>query len=78
MVSFDVGGVPDLVRHMVTGYLARPEDAKDFCNGIIMLMEDRQLRQTMSVNCRTIALAEYPLELQAKRYIELYTQVLKG
>lgn len=76
MVSFDIGGVPDLVRHMVTGYLAKPEDAKDFCKGIVMLLEDEQLRQTMSANCRTIALAEYSLELQAKRYIELYKKIL--
>ena len=76
MVSFDIGGVPDLVRHMVTGYLAKPEDAKDFCKGIVMLLEDEQLRQTMSANCRTIAIAEYSLELQAKRYIELYKKIL--
>jgi glycosyltransferase involved in cell wall biosynthesis len=76
MVSFDIGGVPDLVRHMVTGYLAKSEDAKDFCKGIVMLLEDDQLRQTMSVNCRAIALAEYSLKLQAKRYIELYKKIL--
>jgi glycosyltransferase involved in cell wall biosynthesis len=38
--------------------------------------EDDQLRQTMSANCRAIALAEYSLELQAKRYIELYKKIL--
>jgi glycosyltransferase involved in cell wall biosynthesis len=76
MVSFDIGGVPDLVRPMVTGYLAKPEDPNDFCNGIVTLLEDEQLRQTMSVNCRAIALAEYSLELQAKRYIKIYKQIL--
>ena len=76
MVSFDIGGVPDLVRPMVTGYLAKTEDAKDFCNGIVKLLEDDQLRQTMSDNCRAIALAEYPLELQAERYIKLYKEIL--
>jgi hypothetical protein len=30
----------------------------------------------MSQNCRAIALAKYPIELQAQRYIELYHQVL--
>jgi glycosyltransferase involved in cell wall biosynthesis len=76
MVSFKIGGVPDLVRHNVTGYLAEPENSTDFCNGIVMLLEDEQLRQTMSENCRAIALDEYSLEMQAKRYIELYQQVL--
>lgn len=76
MVSFKVGGVPDLVRPGVTGYLATPEDAQDFCNGIVQLLEDKNLRDRMSQQCRAIALAEYPLELQAQRYIELYRQVL--
>ncbi len=78
MVSFKIGGVPDLVRHKITGYLAQPEDVEDFCNGIITLLADEELRQKMSENCRAIALAEYSLELQAKRYIELYEQVLRS
>lgn len=78
MVSFRIGGVPDLVRPGVTGYLAEPENAKDFCNGIMQLLEDRSLRDHMSQQCRAIALEEYPLELQAKRYIELYRQALQS
>ncbi|KOP25825.1 glycosyl transferase [Hapalosiphon sp. MRB220] len=78
IVSFKVGGVPDIVRPGVTGYLAQPEDAQDFCNGIVQLLEDENLRQTMSKNCRAVALEEYPLELQAQRYIELYRQILQN
>jgi glycosyltransferase involved in cell wall biosynthesis len=76
MVSFNIGGVPDLVRPGITGYLAHPEDTQDFCDGIVKLLEDEQLRKTMSQNCRAIALAEYSLELQAKQYINLYQQIL--
>lgn len=76
MVSFNIGGVPDLVRPNETGYLAQAEDAQAFCQGVVQLLEDRELREKMSENCRAITLAEYPLELQAKRYIELYQQVL--
>ncbi|MEP0911417.1 glycosyltransferase family 4 protein [Leptolyngbya sp. GB1-A1] len=76
MVSFKIGGVPDLVRPGVTGYLASPEDSNDFCNGIVQLLEDEDLRDRMSQNCREIALKEYALETQAKRYIDLYQQVL--
>jgi glycosyltransferase involved in cell wall biosynthesis len=78
MVSFKIGGVPDLVRPSITGYLARPEDTQDFCNGIVELLEDGEQRDRMSQNCRAIALEEYTLELQAQRYIELYRQVLNG
>ena len=78
LVSFKVGGVPDLVRPGVTGYLAEPENPQDFCKGIVQLLEDENLRSRMGENCRAIALEEYPLELQAKRYIELYRQVLES
>ncbi len=72
MVSFNIGGVPDLVRPGKTGYLAAPEDAKDFCQGIVLLLTDTALREQLGQNCRAVALAEYPLELQAQRYIEIY------
>jgi len=76
MISFDIGGVSDLVRPEVTGYLAKPEDAQDFCDGIVELLEDWATRRRMEQNCRAIAVKEYSLELQAKRYINLYQQVL--
>jgi glycosyltransferase involved in cell wall biosynthesis len=78
MVSFEIGGVPDLVRPGVTGYLAKPEDVEDFKNGIIQLLEDDLLRRTMKLNCRQIALAEYSLNLQATRYINLYQKILNN
>jgi glycosyltransferase involved in cell wall biosynthesis len=77
MVSFKIGGVPDLVRPGITGYLALPEDTQDFCDGIVKLLEDEPLRKKMSENCRDIALKEYNLDLQAQLYMELYKQVLK-
>ncbi|PMB34024.1 glycosyl transferase [Fischerella thermalis CCMEE 5208] len=78
MVSFKIGGVPDLVRPGITGYLASPEDAQDLCYGIVQLLEDNQQRQQMGQNCRQIALTEYRLELQAKRYIEIYHQLSRN
>jgi glycosyltransferase involved in cell wall biosynthesis len=77
MISFKIGGVADLVRPGITGYLAQPEDIQDFSNGIVQLLEDTELRKNLSDNCRKIAIKEYSLELQAKRYIELYKQVLR-
>ena len=77
MVSFEVGGIPDLVRPGITGYLAQAENVKDLSNGIIQLLEDESLRQYMSQECRSIALKEYSLELCTQRHVELYHQVLQ-
>lgn len=75
-VAFDVGGVPDLVRPGVTGALAEPEDPQDLAYKIEQLLIDGETRQTMSQNCREVAVKEYNLPLQAQRYIQLYEQVL--
>ena len=76
VVSFNVGGVPDSVRPGITGYLAKPEDHKDFSNGVLQLLEDERLRAQMSRKCREIAIEEYDLGQQTKRYIELYDRIL--
>jgi glycosyltransferase involved in cell wall biosynthesis len=78
MISFNIGGVPDIVRPGVTGYLAEPENVEDFCDGIVQLLEDEALRNQLSEQCRTIALKEYRHELMVQRYIRLYSQLLQN
>jgi glycosyltransferase involved in cell wall biosynthesis len=76
VVTFKVGGVSDMVRPGVTGYLAQPEDTQDFCQGIVELLEGGQEGDRLRQRCREVAVTEYPLELQAQRYLELYQQIL--
>lgn len=77
VVSFDVGGVPELVRPGITGLLAKPENSSDFAEKIVQLLEDDVLRQSMSNHCRRIAINEYSIELQARRYLSLYKQTIQ-
>lgn len=76
-VSFDVGGVPEIVQHMETGYLARYKDVEDLAYGIKLLFEDSALREKLGKQGRKIVEQEYTLELQAKRYVELYQQLIE-
>jgi len=78
MVCFDVGGVPEMVRHMETGYLARYKDAEDLARGIQTLLGDDDLREQMSRRCRGIAETEYALGVQARRYVELYEHAIES
>ena len=75
LVTFNVGGVTETVRPGETGYLARPEDPEDLCAGITALLYDDTARLRAGERCRAIAVAEYSLELQVQRYLELYEQV---
>ena len=78
MVSFDVGGVGDIVQDGFTGYLAKAENATDFCKGIVALLENNQMRTQMRRNSRNLILEKFTLEKQAERYIELYQNCLRS
>jgi len=78
MVAFNVGGVPDLVRPNLTGYLAESENSKDLCKGIFQLIIDDDLRNTMKSLCRKTALNEYSLDLQVKKHISLYQKLMQN
>jgi glycosyltransferase involved in cell wall biosynthesis len=78
MVAFEVGGVPDLVRPGVTGYLAAPANVDDLRRGILMLLEDTAGRAAMGQRCRDIALKEYDVAYNIQRYIELYHRILQS
>jgi glycosyltransferase involved in cell wall biosynthesis len=76
MVSFRVGGVGEMVRTGVTGHLAEPENVAEFRDGIIRLLRDDNLRDHIRRRCREVAVNEYDLELQVRRYVELYTSLV--
>lgn len=53
VVGFETGGIPDIVRHLKTGYLARYKDSEDLYRGILWgLNRSDELRET----CRTSVL----------------------
>ncbi|QQE66076.1 hypothetical protein GFS31_27720 [Leptolyngbya sp. BL0902] len=76
MVSFDVGGVPELVRPGITGLLAPAEDVEAFTAQVVTLLTQPELRHTLAAQCRQVAVAEYALDLQAQRYKALYESLL--
>lgn len=78
VVSLRVGGVPDIAHHKETGLLADLEDTEGFRGHIIELLESEALRSEMRRQCRKVALEEYSIGLQAKRYIHLYRALLNG
>ena len=72
VVGFDVGGVPDMVRNGVTGFVVPKGDATALRQAILHVRDNPALREALSANCRRIAVEEYDMKLQAHRYLALY------
>jgi glycosyltransferase involved in cell wall biosynthesis len=77
-VAFGVGGIPEIVRPGITGLLATAEDVRSLRHAILAILGDDNKRESMSRASRRIAIEEYRLELQAKRYLQVYEQLLTG
>jgi len=77
VVSFNVGGVPDLVRPGVTGALADPDDSEQLASSIVQLLSNEPLLARLRHQCREIVEKEYSLDLYVNRHIALYHKALE-
>jgi len=77
VVGSAVGGIREIVRDGVTGLLVPPDDAAALASATEELLRDVARRARMGAACRQLVLAEYSLDLQARRYADLYAQILR-
>ncbi len=75
-VSFDVGGVSELVRNGVTGFLSAPGDKADFSRHISNTLNDVKLLEKLHHQCTDISRKEYSIHLQAERYSNLSNSII--
>ena len=76
IVAFNTGGLPDLVLHKETGYLASPFDTDDLANGIYWILKDDQIREYLSNNSILFALNNFSNKKVAESYKLLYLNLL--
>lgn len=76
VVAFNSTGLKDIVDHQQNGYLAKPYEVEDFAQGITWILENEQRLQKLSFYAREKAEREFNLELQARRYLALYQEIL--
>ena len=72
-VGFKIGGIPDMVEHCLNGYLAYPFDVSDLARGIKWTIEDEERHQKISENARNRIVKSFSQDIQANRYIDLFT-----
>jgi glycosyltransferase involved in cell wall biosynthesis len=77
VVGFEVGGIPDFIQAGVCGLLVPPGNVDALAGAISHLLENEVVRAEMSANSRRIAMEDYALEVQARRYVELYERLVR-
>ena len=77
-VAFNIGGMPDMIEHQKNGYLAQPYKIEDLAQGIAWVLENKERHRKLGDRAREKAEQEFTLEIQARRYLSLFTEILSG
>ncbi|MNR19513.1 D-inositol 3-phosphate glycosyltransferase [compost metagenome] len=75
VIAFTTGGIPDMVKHLQNGYLARYKDASDLADGIEWLFLHEQKEEVQKEARRTI-LSTFAPTVIAEQHAALYLKLL--
>jgi glycosyltransferase involved in cell wall biosynthesis len=76
-VTFNIGGMPDMIEHRRNGYLAKPFDTEDLAQGISWVLSDQGRYQELAKYSRNKVEKEFTQEIQANRYLSLFEGLIK-
>lgn len=78
VVAFDTCGLPDIVDHEVTGYLAREFDPEDLAKGIEWILADKARLHELGYNARLKAEKKFSYSVVSEQYKKVYDQARYG
>ena len=74
VVAFDSGGLPDIVAHRQTGYLARAFCPEDFAEGVRWVLENAERHRALCLNARRKAVQRFSYPVVAAQYRVVYEE----
>jgi glycosyltransferase involved in cell wall biosynthesis len=77
VAAFKIGGVPDLVSHQVSGYLAEPYHPEDLARGIGWILEQQKQNNYLGLAARHQAEELLNPKSIAQKYLAIYQTALK-
>lgn len=76
VVTFRTGGIPELVKHMETGYVAGYKDVEDLLCGVRLVVGDKEFRLRAGRRARAEVEKTFTLDKMARSYLNLYHDVI--
>ncbi len=76
-VASRVGGVPYLIDHGVNGFLFEPRDAETLAKHLIVLAQDKTIREHMGQRLYEKGKRQFSLESTLQRQLDIYRVILR-
>jgi glycosyltransferase involved in cell wall biosynthesis len=78
VVSFNVGGTPDMVRPGLTGWLADEMTSASLATSLDKACDEIKAGCNLRAACRAVAETEYGADLQASRYLSQFNSLINN
>ena len=75
VITFNTGGIPEIVEHMKTGYVAEHRNIDDFKKGINIFLSDSNLMEKASILGVEVVKEKFTNKLMVDKYFNLYNEV---
>jgi glycosyltransferase involved in cell wall biosynthesis len=75
-VAFDIGGIPDMITHRESGYLAKPFDPAELAEGMAWILANNERRRVLAERARQKIESISAPELVAGKYLDIYRELL--
>ena len=76
VITFNTGGVPEIVRHMKDGYVAEYKNGVELIKALDLLLNDKNLINKMSISAQKRAREEFDAKIMVGNYYKLYCEIL--
>lgn len=77
VVAFNVGGLPDIIKHLETGYLAHASDSASFAEGLIHALSSRR-KPYWGSGARERAVQQWSPHVVVKDYVSVYESLISS
>ena len=76
-VAFDIGGMPDMIRHQENGFLARPFDTEELAAGLTWVLSDQERLARLRRQARATAEALFDVPTQCRHYAGVFESLAR-
>lgn len=77
-VSFDSGGIPEVIKHEETGFIAPQKNVNQLYAYTEMLVKDEDLREKFSKASRSYCVAHFDHRVVTERYLDVYEKAVQN
>ena len=76
IITTNCGGIPEMIRHRFTGLIVEPKNVKKLADYLLLLLQNRKLREQLGRNARHFAKKHLYMRAMAKKIEKIYLNTL--